>query len=95
MIDFGPSARRQGDFRGFCLHEQSPAEARAMRAAARALRGARRAAGYSRRQLAAHLGVSEDVVVAIENCYGRLNEAQALVEQARRLPGRPPCRHSE
>jgi DNA-binding XRE family transcriptional regulator len=90
MIDIGPSARRLGDFRGFCLHEQSPAEARAMRAAAQALRGARRAAGYSRLQLAAHLGVSVDVVVAIENGYGRRNEAQALVERARRLSGHAP-----
>jgi DNA-binding XRE family transcriptional regulator len=90
MIDIGPSARRLGDFRAFCLHQQSPAEAGAMRAVAQALRVARKAAGYSRLQLAAHLGVSVDVVVAIENGYGRLNVAQALLERARWLLGRVP-----
>jgi DNA-binding XRE family transcriptional regulator len=82
MMVMGPGLDSQGDFRTFCLYEQQPAEARLMGAAARALRCARRAAGYSRRELATRLGVGVDVVVAIENGYGRLDMAQPLVERA-------------
>jgi hypothetical protein len=90
MTVVGPSARGLGDFRSFCLHEQPPAEARGMGAAARALRCARQAAGFSRREMAARLGVGVDVLVAIENGYGSLPVAQPLVERACRLAGQAP-----
>ena len=76
---------RLGALSAFCLHEQLPAEARQMGEAARQLRRVRRAAGYSRRQLAARLGVMVDIVVAIENGYGSLVVAQPLLARARRL----------
>jgi DNA-binding XRE family transcriptional regulator len=83
----GPGPQSLGDFRTFCLHEQRPAEARAMAAAARQLRGVRQRTGFSRPDLAARLGVGVEVVVAIENGYGCLATAQPLVERARRLVG--------
>ena len=85
MTVFGPSVESLGIFRSFCLHDQLPAEARAMDAAGQALRRARQAAGYSRRELATRLGVPVEVVVAIENGYGRASVALPLVEQARHL----------
>lgn len=77
-----PVWKHAGGFRVFCLHEQSPSEARALCDAARQLRQVRRAAGYSRRELAAQLGVRLDVLVAIENGYGCLAIARPVVERA-------------
>ena len=85
MTVIGPGRKSLGDLRVFCLHEQGPWEARAMATAADELRRARQTAGFSRRELAARLGVGVDVVVAIENGYGRLSVAQPLVDQAQRL----------
>ena len=85
MTLVGPGVENLGGFRSFCLHDQPPAEAQQMGQAARRLRRVRQTAGYSRRALAAQLGVGVDVVVAIENGYGSLAVAQPLVERAARL----------
>ena len=85
MTVVGPSLKSLGDFRSFCLHEQGPAEARAMSTAGLTLRRVRQAAGLSRAELALRLGVGVDVVVAIENGYGSLCAARPLVKRARRL----------
>jgi hypothetical protein len=74
-----------GELRSFCLHAQSPAEARQMGATAGQLRRLRQAAGYSRPELAARLGVGVGLIVAVENGYGSLAVAQPLLDQARQL----------
>ncbi len=90
MTLVGPGPESLGEFRSFCLHDQPPAEARQMCAAGRELRRLRLAAGLSRRELAARLAVGVDLVVAIENGYGRLAVALPLVGRAGRLAGQDP-----
>jgi hypothetical protein len=62
---------RLADCHDEVLHEQSPAEARRMRAMAGNLRQALEVAGLSRRRFSERTGLALELVVALENGYGR------------------------
>ncbi len=74
------------DYREELLHRQSPAEARRMRRLGRQLRGTLRAAGLSRQQFATRTGLAIELIVGIENGYGRPESARHVLRRARLEP---------
>jgi hypothetical protein len=83
MTLVGTAMARLADYREEVLHVQSPAEARQMRALAGQLRRALLAAGLSRRQFAEGAGLPLELVVSIENGYGRPVTAERVLKLAR------------
>ncbi len=71
------------DYRAEVLHEQSPAEARRMKQLAGRLRWVLKAAGLSRRQFAEQSGLALDLIVAVENGYGRVETGERVLALAR------------
>jgi hypothetical protein len=81
---------RLADCRDEVLNEQSPAdEARLMRAMAGKLRQALDVAGLSPRRFAERTGLALELVVALENGYGRLETARRVLNLARARRGMP------
>ena len=85
----GTAMVRLADYRDEGLYNQSPAEARRMRLLGGHLWGARQAAGMSRRQFAERTGLAVELIVAIENGYGRLETARRVLGLARAGSGNP------
>jgi hypothetical protein len=73
---------RLADYREELLHEQSPAETRRMRRLGDRLRGLLGASGLSRRQFAERHGLDVELIVAVENGYGRPATARQLLRLA-------------
>jgi len=89
MTFVGTALARLADYRDDVLFEQSPAEARRVRVLGGLLRGALAAAGLSRRQFAERTGLPVELIVAVENGYGRPETAQHLLKLARAGLGHP------
>ncbi len=83
MTLVGTAMARLADYRDEVLHEQSRAEARQVRVLGGRLRGALAAAGISRRQFAERTGLAVELIVAIENGYGRPETAARVLRLAR------------
>lgn len=75
----GMAMSHLADYREVLLHEQSPVEAERMRVLAAKLRQALVAAGLSRQEFAQRSGLAVELIVAIENGYGRLETAQRVL----------------
>ncbi len=71
------------DYRAEVLHEQSPADARRLLHWAGRLRWALTTAGLSRRQFAERSGLALDLIVAVENGYGRVETGERVLALAR------------
>jgi hypothetical protein len=83
MTLVGTAMTRLADFREEVLHEQSPVEARKMRALARQLRRVLLEARLSRRQFAERARLPLELIVSIENGYGRPLTAKRVLNLAR------------
>ena len=89
MTIVGMAMARLAEYREDVLFEQTPAEARQVRVLGERLRGALAAAGISRRQFAEQTGLPVELIVAIENGYGRPETAQRVWKLARAVFGHP------
>jgi hypothetical protein len=85
----GRAMTRLADYREEMLHDQSPAETRRMHRLGGQLRGLLRATGFSRQQFAQRTGLALELIVAVENGYGRPQTAQRVLRLARAWLGKP------
>ena len=83
MTLVGTALARLADYRDEVLHKQSPLEVQQMRALAGQLRRALLVAGLSRRQFAEGAGLPLELIVSIENGYGRPLTAKRVLKLAR------------
>jgi DNA-binding XRE family transcriptional regulator len=83
MTFAGMAPARLADYREEVLHAQTPVENRRMRLLGRHLRRVLRLAGLTRQQFAERTGLALELIVAIENGYGRPATAQRLLRLAR------------
>jgi hypothetical protein len=89
MTFAGTAMTRLADYREEMLHDQSPAETRRMHRLGGHLRGLLKASGISRQQFAERTGLALELIVAVENGYGRPETAQRVLRLARARPGKP------
>ena len=83
MFESATPSALLANFRAEVLYEQSPAEARRMKQLAGRLRWTLKAARLSRRQFAQQSGLALDLVVAVENGYGRVETGERVLALAR------------
>jgi hypothetical protein len=83
VILIGMGLARLAEYHNEVLHPQSPAEARRMQVLAGHLRQALNTAGLSRQQFADRTGLAIELIVAVENGYGRPQTARRLLRLAR------------
>ena len=89
MTFAGAAMTRLADYREEVLHDQSPAETRRMKQLGGDLRSLLAASGLSRQQFAEHTGLALELIVAVENGYGRSETARGVLRQARAWLDRP------
>jgi helix-turn-helix protein len=83
MTFAGMAPAHLADYREEVLHAQTPGETRRMRLLGRHLRRVLRLAGLTRQQFAERTGLALELIVAVENGYGRPATAQRLLRLAR------------
>jgi DNA-binding XRE family transcriptional regulator len=83
-------AIRFGKVREMCLRVRSVEEAAQVERLGARLRILREALGCSRMELAQHLRLDLEVIVAVENGYGNLETAKRLIELAAKIPPAKP-----
>ena len=83
MTFTGMAPTRLADYREEVLHPQSPLETRRMLLLGRHLRETLRVAGLSRQQFAERTGLALELIVAVENGYGRPATARHMLRLAR------------
>jgi len=79
----GTAMTRLADYRDEMLHDQTPAETQRMQQLGGRLRRVLAASGVSRQQLAERTGLALELIVAVENGYGRLETARGVLRLAR------------
>jgi len=77
------------DYREEVLHPQSALETRRMRLLGQHLRERLRATGLSRQQFAERTGLALELIIAVENGYGRPATARRLLRLARTARSHP------
>ena len=78
----GTAMTRLADYRDEMLHNQSPAETRRMQQLGGHLRRLLKAARLSRQQFAERTGLALELIVALENGYGRPETARRVLRLA-------------
>jgi len=82
MTFVGVAPAQLADYREEVLHTQSALESRRMRFLGQRLRACLAAAGLSRREFAEQTGLALELIVAVENGYGRPATARHLLRLA-------------